>query len=59
MRTKSQHRYDSAIERKEEAVRNRAKVLLDDTSHDWLRTPSTQRGIVGLYVVIIAAMTAV
>jgi hypothetical protein len=59
MKTKSQHRYHTAIERKEEAVRKRAKVLLDDTSHDWLRTPSTQRSIVGLYVLIIAAMTAV
>ncbi len=56
MNTDSPSKWDEAIERKEAIVRRRAKVLLDDSSHDWLRTQRARRTLVVLYVTVTIAM---
>ena len=55
MNTKS--KMEEAIERKEALVQKRANTMLNDTSHDWLRTPAAQRITAVVYVLSAALMT--
>jgi hypothetical protein len=49
-------KWDQQADRNQERVRERAKVLLNDSSYNWLRTNSARRILAVLYVVVVAAL---